>query len=151
MFDMKFKLKIMKQLVTILFIGLISLSVTAQEKVAKIEFKETTIDYGTIEKGADGVRVFEFTNTGDAPLIISKVSSSCGCTIPKKPKDPILPGKTGEIEVKYDTNRVNPIRKTITVISNAETPTVALKIKGLVIDPSKENVLEKKEKSIVQQ
>jgi len=148
---MKFKLKIMKQLVTILFIGLISLSVTAQEKVAKIEFKETTIDYGTIEKGADGVRVFEFTNTGDAPLIISKVSSSCGCTIPKKPKDPILPGKTGEIEVKYDTNRVNPIRKTITVISNAETPTVALKIKGLVIDPSKENVLEKKEKSIVQQ
>ena len=148
---MKFKLKIMKQLVTILFIGLISLSVTAQEKVAKIEFKETTIDYGTIEKGADGVRVFEFTNTGDVPLIISKVSSSCGCTIPKKPKDPILPGKTGEIEVKYDTNRVNPIRKTITVISNAETPTVALKIKGLVIDPSKENVLEKKEKSIVQQ
>lgn len=141
----------MKQLITILFIGLISFSVNAQEKVAKIEFKSDTIDYGTIEKGADGVRVFEFTNTGDAPLIVSKVTSSCGCTIPKKPKDPILPGQTGEIEVKYDTNRVSPIRKTITVISNAETPTVALKIKGLVIDSSKENVLEKKDKSIVQQ
>ncbi|OEK09112.1 hypothetical protein A8C32_13990 [Flavivirga aquatica] len=140
----------MKQLITILFIGLISFSVNAQ-KAAKIEFKEDTIDYGTIEKGANGVRTFEFTNTGDAPLIISKVSSSCGCTIPKKPKDPILPGKTGEIEVKYDTNRVNPIRKTITVISNAtNTPTVALKIKGLVVDPSKTNVLEKKSKSIVQ-
>jgi len=80
----------MKQLITILFIGLISFSINAQ---AKIEFKSDTIDYGTIEKGSDGVRVFEFTNTGDEPLIISKVSSSCGCTIPKKPKDPILPEK----------------------------------------------------------
>ncbi|MBJ6369527.1 DUF1573 domain-containing protein [Snuella sedimenti] len=141
----------MKHLFTLLFIGLISLSVNAQNKVAKIEFKTDTIDYGTIEKGADGVRVFEFTNTGDAPLIISDVKSSCGCTVPKKPKGPILPGETGEIEVKYDTNRVNPIRKTITVISNAETPTVALKIKGLVVDPSKESVLQKKEKSLVQQ
>ena len=138
----------MKQLITILFIGLVSFSINAQ---AKIEFKSEVIDYGTIEKGANGVRVFEFTNTGDEPLIISKVSSSCGCTIPKKPKDPIMPGETGEIEVKYDTKRVNPIRKTITVMSNAETPTVALKIKGLVIDPSKVSVLDKKEKSVMQQ
>ncbi|GGD26309.1 DUF1573 domain-containing protein [Hyunsoonleella pacifica] len=141
----------MKHLFTLLFVGLISFSLNAQEKVAKIEFKETTIDYGTIEKGADGVRIFEFTNTGDAPLIISKVSSSCGCTIPKKPDAPIMPGKAGQIEVKYDTNRVNPIRKTITVMSNAETPTVALKIKGLVVDPSKNNVLEKKSKSMAEQ
>lgn len=141
----------MKQLITILFIGLISFSVNAQDKIAKIEFKADTIDYGTIEKGADGVRVFEFTNTGDAPLIVSKVTSSCGCTVPKWSKDPILPGQTGEVQVKYDTKRVSPIRKTITVISNAETPTVALKIKGLVVDSSKESVLEKKDKSIVQQ
>ncbi|MEP1488664.1 MAG: DUF1573 domain-containing protein [Algibacter sp.] len=142
----------MKKLITILFIGLISLSVKAQDKAAKIDFKQTTIDYGTIDKGSNGVRIFEFTNTGDAPLIVSKVSSSCGCTIPKKPDGPILPGKIGKIEVKYDTNRVNPIRKTITVISNAtNTPTVALKIKGLVVDPSKNNVLEKKVKSVVEQ
>ena len=141
----------MKHLITILFIGLLSFSVNAQEKVAKIDFKADTIDYGTVEKGADGVRVFEFTNTGDAPLIVSKVSSSCGCTVPKWSKEPILPGKTGEIQVKYDTNRVNPIRKTITVISNADTPTVALKIKGEVVDSSKESILEKKDKSIVQQ
>ncbi|RAJ14485.1 DUF1573 domain-containing protein [Olleya aquimaris] len=140
----------MKKLFTILFIGLISLSVNAQEKVAKIEFKETTIDYGVIEKGADGVRTFVFTNTGDAPLIISKVSSSCGCTVPKKPEAPIMPGETGEIEVKYDTNRVMPIRKTITVLSNADTPTVSLKIKGEVIDPSKTSVLEKKSKSVME-
>lgn len=141
----------MKQVITILFIGLLSFSVKAQEKVAKIEFKTDVIDYGTIEKGANGVRVFEFTNTGDAPLIISKVTSSCGCTIPKKPDHPILPGETGQIEVKYDTNRVMPIRKTITVISNADTPTVALKIKGNVVNPNQSSMLQKKDKSVVQQ
>jgi hypothetical protein len=141
----------MKNLMTILFIGLISFSINAQEKVAKIEFKTDVIDYGTIEKGADGVRVFEFTNTGEAPLIITKVKSSCGCTIPSWPKEPILPGKTGKIEVKYDTNRVMPIRKTITVTSNATgSTTVALKIKGLVIDSSKTSVLSKKGKSVVE-
>lgn len=122
----------MKKIVLVLFIGLMGFTLTAQEKAAKMEFKSETVDYGEITKGADGVRVFEFTNTGNAPLIISKVSSSCGCTIPKKPEDPILPGKTGEIQVKYDTNRVGPIRKAITVISNSDTPTKVLKIKGEV-------------------
>ena len=150
MFTIKLKMNEMKQLITILFIGLFSFSVTAQDKVAKIEFKETTIDYGTIEKGADGIRTFIFTITGDAPLVISKVTSSCGCTVPKKPDGPILPGEDGEIEVKYDTKRVMPIRKTITVLSNAETPTVALKIKGEVIDPKKTSVLEKREKSVME-
>ncbi|WP_299529355.1 DUF1573 domain-containing protein [Ulvibacterium sp.] len=125
----------MKKIVLVLFVGLMGFSLTAQVKAPKIEFKAETVDYGTIEKGSDGVRVFEFTNTGDAPLIVSKVSSSCGCTIPKKPEEPILPGKTGEIKVKYDTNRVGPIRKAITVISNADTPTKVLKIKGEVKAP----------------
>ena len=141
----------MKHLITILFIGLISLSVNAQDKVAKIEFKTDTIDYGTIEKGSNGVRVFEFTNTGNAPLIISNVSSTCGCTVPSWTKEPVMPKATGKIEVKYDTNRVSPIRKTITVISNADTPTVALKIKGDVVDAKDSSVLEKKDKSVVQQ
>jgi len=126
------KQKVMKKIVLVLFVGLLALSVQAQEKAAKIEFKTETVDYGVIEKGSDGVRIFEFTNTGTAPLIISKVSSSCGCTIPKKPEEAILPGKTGEIQVKYDTKRVGPIRKAITVISNADTPTKVLKIKGEV-------------------
>ncbi len=65
-------------------------------------------------------------------MIISKVSSSCGCTIPNWSREPVLPGKKGEIQVKYDTNRVGPIRKAITVISNADTPTKVLKIKGEV-------------------
>ncbi|NND16480.1 MAG: DUF1573 domain-containing protein [Eudoraea sp.] len=122
----------MKNVIVLLVIGLLTFGVQAQEKVAKIDFTTDTIDYGVIEKGSDGVRVFEFTNSGEVPLIISKVSSSCGCTIPKKPEEPILPGKTGEIQVKYDTKRVGPIRKAITVLSNADTPTVILKIKGEV-------------------
>ena len=69
----------------------------------------------------------------------------------KKPDGAILPGDTGEIQVKYDTKRVMPIRKTITVLSNSDTPTIALKIKGEVIDPSKSSVLNKTEKSVVEQ
>ena len=132
----------MKKLIAILFVGMLSVSAFAQEKVAKIQFKTDVIDYGTIEKGADGLRVFEFTNTGTAPLIISKVTSTCGCTVPKKPERPILPGEKGEIEVKYDTQRVMPIRKTITVLSNADTPTVALKITGDVVDSTKTTLID---------
>ena len=141
----------MKHFLTILCIGLLSFSINAQEKVAKIEFKTDVIDYGTIVKGANGLRIFEFTNTGDAPLIITKVKSSCGCTVPSWPEEPVMPGENGKIEVKYDTKRVMPIRKTITVTSNASTPTVALKIKGLVVDPNKTSVLKKKKKSVLEQ
>ena len=126
----------MKRIVTLALFIIAGMALNAQDKVAKIEFKESTIDYGEVAKGSDGIRVFEFTNTGNAPLVISNVSSSCGCTIPKKPEKPVQPGDTGTIEVKYDTNRVGPIRKTITVMSNAETPTIALKIKGKVLDPN---------------
>ncbi len=122
----------MKKVVLVLFIGLLGFGLTAQETGAKIKFKTEIVDYGEIAKGSNGIRVFEFTNTGNAPLVISKVSSSCGCTIPKKPEAPIMPGKKGEIQVKYDTNRVGPIAKAITVISNADTPTVVLKIKGKI-------------------
>lgn len=125
----------MKKTVLMLFVGLVSLGIYAQDATAKIEFKSETIDYGEIDKGSDGVRVFEFTNTGTAPLVISAVRSSCGCTIPKKPEEPIMPGETGKIEVKYDTNRVGPIRKAITVTSNADVPTKVLKIKGTVKGP----------------
>ncbi len=130
----------MKKLALMALVALIGF--TAQAQQAKISFTEDTVDYGAIAKGSDGVRVFEFTNTGDAPLIISDVKSSCGCTVPKKPEGPVAPGASSTIEVKYDTNRVGPIRKTITVYSNASEPMVALKIKGEVL---KENasVLEK--------
>jgi hypothetical protein len=108
-------------------------------QAAKIEFsaKENTIDYGRVTKRSDsGIRVFEFTNTGNAPLIITNVLSTCGCTVPTKPEAPIMPGKKGKIEVKYNM-ATGPIRKTITVESNAanyEGGRIALKIKGEVVE-----------------
>lgn len=123
----------MKKIIAIAVFIFAGFAVQAQE-TAKIEFKSEVIDYGEIEKGSNGLRVFEFTNTGNAPLVISKVNSSCGCTVPKKPEQPVLPGETGEIEVEYDTQRVGPIRKTITVYSNADVPAKSIKIKGRVLE-----------------
>lgn len=123
----------MKKLVTLVLMIFTAYAVAAQE-TAKIEFKSEVIDYGEIAKGSDGVRVFEFTNTGNSPLVITRVNSSCGCTIPSRPEEPIAPGETGEIEVEYDTQIVGPIRKTITVYSNADIPAKSIKIKGRVLD-----------------
>ena len=116
-----------------LFIAITSGFTFSQEVGPKIEFESLEINYGKISKGDNGVRVFKFTNIGSEALIINKVYSSCGCTIPKKPSSPIGPGQGDEIQVKYDTNRVGPIRKTITVLSNAiNSPTMSLKITGNV-------------------
>lgn len=113
----------------------------------KIEFKEETINYGTVTKGEDsGKRVFEFTNTGNEPLLISDAKSSCGCTVPSYPKEPIAPGATSTIEVQYNMNP-GPISKTITITTNAinkENGMVALRIKGNVIVKEEKSVLEKK-------
>lgn len=120
----------------ILFILLIfgPLVLSAQASGPMINFEIETIDYGEIIKGSDGVRTFTFENTGDAPLEIQGVRSSCGCTIPKKPEQPIAPGEKGEITVKYDTNRVGVFRKTITVNTNVSSNSIiALKIKGNVL------------------
>ena len=124
----------MKNIIIIICVTIVNVNIFAQNKGAVIEFESYTIDYGTIEKGADGVRVFKFNNIGDSPLIITNVKASCGCTIPKKPAKPILPGDSGEIEVKYDTKRVMAFKKTISVGSNAINPTVLLTIKGKVED-----------------
>lgn len=138
----------MKKIILLFVIAITTLSVSAQSG-AKIVFKakDNTIDYGTVSKNEDnGIRFFEFTNTGDQALIIKDVKSSCGCTVPSKPKEPILPGKTGKIEVKYNM-ATGPIRKTITVESNAinyPDGRVPLKIKGEVIEKEEVNVLEKK-------
>ena len=128
--------------------GAVILSITAQGQ-AKIEFKDkdNTIDYGTVTKDGDsGLRSFEFKNTGNAPLIITNVISTCGCTVPSKPTEPIMPGKTGKIEVKYNMSP-GPIRKTITVESNAsnyDDGKISLKIKGTVVVPEEVNVMTKK-------
>ncbi len=84
-----------------------------------ISIDKEDLDYGTIKQGANGDREFVVTNTGDAPLIISNCAGSCGCTVPKCDTAPILPGKTSVVNVHYDTNRIGPFTKTVTVTSNA--------------------------------
>ncbi len=99
----------------------------------KISFSEQEHNYGTIQKGGDGNCEFVFTNEGNEPLILSNVKASCGCTTPSWTKEPIMPGKTGTIKVRYNTNNVGSFTKTITVTSNAiDSPRITLKIKGKV-------------------
>jgi hypothetical protein len=119
----------------------ISISFHAQE----FQFEAETIDYGKIEKASNGERTFVFTNIGDQPLIIDRIKSSCGCTVPKKPEAPVMPGEKGEIKVSYDTKRVGGFSKSITITSNAKNTVKVIKIKGFV---NKEISLEK-EKSIL--
>jgi len=121
----------------LLFVGI------ATQAQAEIKFEEETIDYGDVEYGGDGVRTFVFTNTGNEPLIIEKASSTCGCTVPEKPEEPIAPGAKGELKVKYSSTKVGYIRKTVTVYSNAKGSPHALKIKGKVLAKDTKSVLEK--------
>lgn len=127
----------MKKIITLMAILLVSSAVFAQSG-AKIDFsaKDNTIDYGKVSKSSDnGIRVFEFTNTGNSPLIITSIQSTANCTILSSTKDAILPSKKGKIEIKYNMT-AGPIRKTITVESNAvnyDEGRVALKIKGEVL------------------
>ena len=126
----------MKKTIILIAFALIS-SIGFAQNGPKIVFSapDNTIDYGKVTKTENGTRDFVFTNTGNAPLIITNVLSTCGCTVPIKPGEPIMPGKTGKITVKYNM-APGPIRKTITVESNAvnyEDGRVALKIKGEVI------------------
>ena len=105
----------------------------AQEK-AKIVFDETSHNFGSF-KESDGnqTTTFKFKNEGAVPLVLSNVRASCGCTTPKWTREPVAPNATGEIQVSYNPkNRPGAFNKTITVSSNAETPTVVLKISGQV-------------------
>lgn len=125
----------------LLFIALliVSSTISAQEKKDKgvFQFENETINYGIIAKNSDGVRSFSFTNVGDEPIIITKVKGSCGCTVATKPSDPILPGETAEIGVKYATNRLGGFSKTITISSNASENSKVVRIKGNVVEEGK--------------
>lgn len=98
-----------------------------------ITFEKFVHDYGTITEGANGVCEFKFKNTGKSPLILTKPQSSCGCTIPDWPQEPILPGKTSVIKVTYDTKKIGVINKEVTVYSNSKDGSIKLSIKGNVL------------------
>lgn len=119
-----------------------SFSVFSQEVVpvkvggAEISFDKETHDYGTMQQHANGECVFVFTNTGSEDLVISNAKGSCGCTVPSWPREPIAPGKTGELKVKYDTKRIGLINKSVTIQSNAtNNPVKIIRIKGEIKAP----------------
>lgn len=108
-------------------------------------FKEETFDFGQIPKGTPATHEFTFTNSGKEPIVISNVQASCGCTTPKWPKEPILPGKTSTIQVQYNAAHPGGFNKSVTITSNAKTPSKVLYIKGVVQDQTEQTTPEKLE------
>ena len=108
------------------------LEVTEDDGGPKMTFEQTTVDYGDIEQNSDPLRVFNFVNDGDAPLIIKHAKGSCGCTVPRYPKEPIMPGESAVIEVRYDTKRIGPFNKSIRLTTNVQEQPIMLYIKGKV-------------------
>jgi len=112
-----------------------TVSVAPISNEPSIFLEKETVDYGVIEKGADGVRTFKVTNRGSQPLLLTNCSGSCGCTVPTCPREPILPGKSAEIQIKYDTGRPGPINKQVNVASNdPQNPNKVVFIRGEVKD-----------------
>lgn len=112
------------------------LLVAQEEKKAKstdqMAFETLSHDYGSIVYDADGTYKFKFTNNSDKPIVITNVKSSCGCTIPSWPKEPVQPGEKGSITVKYNTKLPGTFNKTVQVFSTAENSPVKLIIRGKV-------------------
>lgn len=123
---------------------------TETMELTSIKFNTYSIDYGVIDKGSDGTKEFKFTNTGDKPLKIASVKSSCGCTIPTYPKESIMPGESSTITVKYNTNRPGRFSKSVSIFTNTHPERSVLRIKGEVVDPNVPGGAVKKEKNMME-
>ncbi len=152
----------MKKITSILMLTIVFLAFSAQAqntpavskpnpKAPVIKFEKVIHDYGTIQQSANGDCEFKFKNTGKEPLVLSNVITSCGCTTPSWPKEPIMAGKTGVIKVHYDTNRMGAISKTVTVLSNATEDRVVLTIKGTVVAKPAQELPEKTQSPVSNQ
>lgn len=123
----------------VLAAGLQGCSNTPEEKAKdrgqEIWFEEYLHDYGTIEKDGDGTWSFLFKNLGEKAFVINRVRSTCGCTVPEWPREPIEPGASGEITVIYNTRTTGTFLKSVIVYSTAANSPVKLQIKGKVVAP----------------
>jgi hypothetical protein len=118
---------------SLFLVSVIGLSQSTEKKGAIIVVDKEVHDFGSVVFGSSASCEFVITNTGVKPLIITSCKGSCGCTVPEWSKEPIAPGATGSIRVKYDTKRPGPINKSITILSNATNdPTKIVRIKGNV-------------------
>ena len=98
-----------------------------------ISFTKKMHDFGQVKQGQAVTYDFTFKNTGKAPLFLSQPRSSCGCTVPSYPKEPIMPGQSGKISITFDAEKAGEFNKQVTIISNAENSPETLVIKGVVI------------------
>ncbi|EDM37641.1 hypothetical protein PBAL39_14489 [Pedobacter sp. BAL39] len=113
-----------------LFLG-VTVAANAQSKPAEFKFAKESHDFGKIPTGKPATVEFSFTNIGDQPLIITKVETTCGCTVPTYTQTPVKKGDSGVIKVTYNpTGAALPFSKSITITSNAKTTTKVLYIKG---------------------
>ena len=130
------------KITTIVLLILLPLAVVAGKKPtegAAIQFQCETYDYHNIAQGSSGTCYFVYTNIGTEPLVLSSVSTSCGCTVPYWSKKPLLPGKSAKIKVVYNTSHLGDFRKVISVKSNAiNNPSAVLRIKGKVVAAKQE-------------
>ena len=104
----------------------------ADMKKAVISFEETEHDFGKIPQGQSVEKLFKFKNTGDAPLVITNARSSCGCTVPEWPREPIAPGDSGELLVKFNGSGKNQVTKIVTITANTAKGTENIRIKAFV-------------------
>lgn len=151
-------MSIRKIIASCLIIGLAAGSVIgqAQAEAAKTQEEKTVVgpvmeletmvvDYGEIQQGDDPLRVVSFINAGTEPLVISNARGSCGCTVPTYPREPIAPGESADIEIRYDTKRLGKINKTVRLTTNDATGQYVLKVVGNIsAKPVEEGLPEKK-------
>lgn len=124
----------MKRIIFIFMAILLATGLAKAQKKAVISAEETTFDFGIIQEADGNVsHTFQIKNTGDSPLVLTRVIASCGCTTPKWTKEPIEPGKTTDLIVTYNPkNRPGPFVKTISIYSNGKTGSFILTIRGEV-------------------
>lgn len=131
----------MKTLITTALSLLILLGIntnsTAQLNIttgSKLQLEKSTHDFGTVEQNAPTEVKIKVSNPGDEPLVLTDVKGSCQCTVPVWPKEPIAPGSSAFITIKYNSSRIGPINKSVTVRSNsAEEAVKVIRIKGEVV------------------
>ena len=142
----------MKKLAVLFTVGLLTLIVactdssSAEENKsvisegAQIDFKSTEYNFGKIPYQGNAEYNFVFENTGNEPLVLQHVKSTCGCTVPEWPKEPVAPGEKASIKVRYNTRISGSFAKGITVYSNAKDATIQLRIKGEVEKPAADSM-----------
>ena len=121
----------------------------SSSKFPVMTFNKTVHDFGVIQNGIPAETVFSYTNTGEAPLVITDIKSTCGCTVPKDwSREPLNPGESSQFTVKFDGKGVNKISKTVTVTANTQTGRETVKITAFINNPEMDQKLKDRPKQV---